>query len=210
MNRLIIINCFLLLCLFFNCRSTTTSESQGDNAIVLDTNTISELQSDIITILDTNTLEISKEDHLIENLKELFIIEDKKNRDPLKHELLRKLIANNKLKDISAIISISYYDMRDKSNENARWPDLEFQIWKFDNSENARLYFDVIKPLVNTDAYYEKPAKHFFLVSDELYYFAAYTWNRIKYSALAINKLINCCFSKNEYEVLLSHDWLSE
>ena len=162
----------------------------------------SESQRNDITVIDTDTFdisnELSNENRLIEILKDLFIIGDKENLNPRKHELLEKLTKDNILKSLSVIKSIARYEMRDKSKKEGKHPDLEFQIWKFDNEDNAKMYFDIMKKVVYIKSYYEKPPKLFFRVSDELYYLGTYTYNKRKYLFLAENKLIGDYFSESE------------
>jgi hypothetical protein len=178
-------NYFLLLCFFLCWYSPIISEPQNDD----------------MPLFDKNILIPSNEDLLIKNLKKLFIIEEKKsvsiNTIPFgSHELLYKLIADNKLKDLSGIKSISSYTMREKSNKDIKYPEFKFQIWKFDNKDNAKLYCDVMIKAVSTDVLYEKPPKLWFLASDELYYFTDFLYNKTDYMIKIQNKIIECCFSE--------------
>jgi hypothetical protein len=138
---------------------------------------------------------------LMEKLNELFIIENKKNFNikKLKCEdngLLCGLVKNNELKDLSKIKSITSYTMREKSNKDIKYPEFEFQIWKFDNKDNAKLYCDVMIKAVSTDVLYEKPPKLWFLASDELYYFTDFLYNKTNYMIKIQNKIIKYCFSE--------------
>jgi len=137
------------------------------------------------------------EDHLIKSLKESFVVGNKRNLNPLEHELLNHLIYMNVLKNLSGIKSISGYIIGNT----------EFQIWKFDNNDDAKLYFDIMKNVVWTNAMTEKPPKCFFLVSgaDELYYFTAFSGRHRLYMLQVADNLINCCFSESEVHFARDH-----
>jgi len=189
MNRLIIRNCVLLLCFFLCWWSPSTPEPQKNGMIV----------SGVDTIKASGKL--SNNDHLIKNLKELFTVAEMKNINPQEHELLKKLVQSNVLENLSGIKSISSYAMMDKSTANTKDPGgAGFQIWKFDNKDIAKWYFDVMKEVVFSNAFFDKPPKCFFLVSgaDEMYYFTTGSSRYRKYMVRAANKLINCCFPKSE------------
>ena len=130
------------------------------------------------------------EDCLIKNLKEQFVVGNKRNLNPLEHELLNHLIYMNVLKNLSGIKSISGYIIGN----------IEFQIWKLDNNDDAKSYFDVMKNVVWTNAMTDKPPKCFFGVSgaDELYYFTAFSSMHRKDMFQVVDILINCCFSKSD------------
>lgn len=162
---------------------------------------------------DTDTLktpgELPSEDRLIENLKELFIVEDKRDIKPMENwavqqmndtggsRIIRERVGEKGRKALAGIESISNYAL---TNKNSKSFALEFQIWKFDNKENAKACFEIMYNIGYDNLTFEKPPAIFFYVSgtDELYFLTTYAWNRIKYMLSAQDKLIDCCFSKLE------------
>jgi len=151
----------------------------------------------ISNVVETNN-ELSNENYLITNLKELFIIKDKENLNPMEHDLLKRLVKDSVLTDLSGIKSISNYLMRDKSKENAKYGGhVNFQIWVFDNKDYAKWYFDVMKKATWR---YDKPPKCFFIISgeDKLYYFSTWASMNNEYMYQAYDKLISCCFSRSK------------
>jgi len=189
MSRLIVKNCVLLLCFLLCWWSPSTSESQRNSLNISDANTLK------------TSSKLSNNDHLIKILKELFIVVREENVNPQEHELLETLLWTNKLMNLSGIKSISSYWMVDKSMVSTTSEGLViFQIWKFDDKNKAKWYFDVMKKVVFSAALYEKPPKCFFLVSgtDEMYYFITNNSRNRKYIFRAANQLINGCFPKSE------------
>jgi hypothetical protein len=182
MNNLII-KFFLTLCFFFCWYSPSTSESQKND----------------ISTFDSDIPEKSKDERLMDTLKELFFIKDAKrlnlkNLTVLDNDLLYKLIEDDELKNLSGINSISSCWMGEKSNRSAKTIMFIFQVWKFDSKDDANRYYDVMIRAVGSDSRYEKPAKLFFLVSDELYYFTGFIWGDFGYMIGIQNKIINFYF----------------
>jgi hypothetical protein len=177
-----------------------TVASVSDTAMVVAPDSVND--SVTKTKPDTDTLNISNklpdDNLLIENLKELFVIERKVNFKPQEMDVLSRLVEDNVLKDLSVIKSITAYPMRDKSEKIGRDNRYVVIIWEFDNRDNAKLCFDGMLKFVYTEYIYYKPPRLFFLVSNKWYEFGSmYDINR-KMMLRAAHKLIDCCFSKSE------------
>jgi uncharacterized protein (TIGR02145 family) len=108
-------------------------------------------------------------------------------------------------KDLSAIKSGTVYAMRDTSNPYALHPDFKSHkkypnfillVWKFDGKDNAESYNNA---MINTFNHpnLSKPANLWFQISDEIYYFDDFLWNRLAYIEGVRNRIIRTCFSKS-------------
>ena len=163
--------------------------------------------------------QLPNEDYLIESLEEYFTIFKTENPNPVKHWLLdnfmdttmyggrqfKELVGENERKALSGIKSVSVYWMRDESNRlslgKTKTYDLRLEILKFDNKDNARVYFNLMNKAARCDDFFigNLPVV-FFLASgtDGLYFFVTRSWNRIPYILLAQKILINRCFLESE------------
>ena len=136
------------------------------------------------------------EDRLIKNLKVLFVIEGKRNINLKEAWLLDMLIRDSLIKDLSGIKSITNYKMRDPSRKRNRNNEFGFEIWEFNNNDNAKLCLDGMSQI--SRGIYEKPPRLFFLASNKVYEFNTRYDINWHYLYLAAHKLIDCCFSKSE------------
>jgi deoxycytidine triphosphate deaminase len=163
--------------------------------------------------------QLPDEDYLVESLEEYFTIYKKENPNPVKHWLLdnfmdttmyggrqfKELVGEKERKALSGIKSVSVYWMRDELNRlslgKTKTYDLRLEILKFDNKDNARVYFNLMNKAARCDDFFigNLPVV-FFLASgtDGLYFFVTRSWNRIPYILLAQTILINRCFLESE------------